>query len=59
MHAGYVHALLSSGTRGQAWRYALEMLPCLPWGWRLVLRALVFGVLGVRLAGAAAELSKA
>lgn len=51
-HANHVRRLVSSGTRAEAFRYALQMVPFLPWGARFVGAALAIVVLGNRLCGA-------
>jgi glycosyltransferase involved in cell wall biosynthesis len=48
-HANHVRRLASSGTRAEALRYVVKMVPYLPWGARFVGAALTVAVLGRRL----------
>ncbi|MEX0785512.1 MAG: glycosyltransferase family A protein, partial [Dehalococcoidia bacterium] len=46
LHTGHLAELASSGSRSDALRYALRMLPYLPWGAGYAARALAFAVTG-------------
>jgi glycosyltransferase involved in cell wall biosynthesis len=56
LHRRHLKRVVRSGSRSQAWRYAMRMVPFFPWGARFLWRALTFAALGrLSPAGSAAR----